>query len=232
MDETNMIERMLMKGDRMKPRYKSFDYSSIDDSQKFWLGKLAVFSKYRERIINRYNGSGISSDIKIMFLDQHSMRIGHAIFYNLEGSRQEYLQALENYSLIATILGFGFFCVFAVRTPIYSKLYRELGYSAVLGATFGYSYAYKYKLKYLDVVDESYDVVKQKFTNEPHLIEGVDNEDNSPIHIKNFGLSQWNDGDTEDDWDMTINSQSVMEGTAQQEKDERRKEMFNRYYGE
>ena len=86
-----MVERMLMKGDRLRPQYENFDFENIDSSQKFWLNKLSNFTKFRKRIINRYNGTTMSHDVKIMFLDQHSMRIGHAIFYNLEGERQKYI---------------------------------------------------------------------------------------------------------------------------------------------
>ena len=84
MDESNMMEKLLLKGDRLKPKYENFDYSNLNSEQIFWLDKLSLYSKYRQRIINRYNGTYISNDIKIMFLDQHSMRIGTKIFYNLE----------------------------------------------------------------------------------------------------------------------------------------------------
>ena len=83
-----MVERMLQKGDRIKHRYVNHDYESMDQSQLSWIKHLSTYSKYRKRIINRYNGTSISSDIKIMFLDQHSMRIGSTIFYNVEASRQ------------------------------------------------------------------------------------------------------------------------------------------------
>ena len=87
MEEQNMVERMLKKGDRIRHKYDNFDFETLDSKQKFWLDKLSKFSKYRERIIWRYNGSSISTDLKIMYLDQHSMRIGTSIFYNLESSR-------------------------------------------------------------------------------------------------------------------------------------------------
>ena len=69
MEEGNMVERMLKKGDRLRYRYDDFDFSKLDSTQTFWINKLSLFSKYRQRIINRYNGTAISSDIKIMFLD-------------------------------------------------------------------------------------------------------------------------------------------------------------------
>ena len=83
-----MVERMLKKGDRIRYKYDGFDFKSLDSTQQFWLDKLSYFSKFRDRIISRYNnGSTISTDLKIMYLDQHSMRIGTTIFYNLESSR-------------------------------------------------------------------------------------------------------------------------------------------------
>ena len=83
-----MIERMLNKGDKLRPLYNNFDFTKMNSDQVFWMDKLALFSKYRNRIIARYNGTQIGSDVKIMFLDQHSMRLGSAIFYNLEHTRQ------------------------------------------------------------------------------------------------------------------------------------------------
>ena len=87
MEEQNMVERMLKKGDRIKHKYDDFDFGALNSTQVFWLSKLSYFSKYSERIISRYNGSAISTDLKIMYLDQHSMRIGTSIFYNLESSK-------------------------------------------------------------------------------------------------------------------------------------------------
>ena len=164
---------MLQKGDRMQPRYANFDYDKLEASQLWWIQKLGMYSKYRKRIINRYNGTSISSDIKIMFLDHHSMRIGSTIFYNLESARQEQMVALEEYPMLSGILAFGFFVRFAYKTPVYSKLYKELGYSMAMGGAVGYSYAYYYYMKYIQVVDESYEVVKQKFANNPEMLENV-----------------------------------------------------------
>jgi hypothetical protein len=95
------------------------------------------------------------------------MRIGNTIFYNLESSRQGYLKALENHPLIACILGFGFLVRFAYKTPIYSKLYKEIAYSGLMGLGCSYSYVYYHYWKYLNVVSESYDVVKDRFSASP-----------------------------------------------------------------
>ena len=87
MEQSNLVEKWLRKGDRLLPKYKNFAYDELDQTQLFWLNQLTWFTKLRERIINRYNGTVVSQDVKIMFLDQHSFKIGHAIFYNLEASR-------------------------------------------------------------------------------------------------------------------------------------------------
>lgn len=47
MDEGNMVERMLKKGDRLRYKYDGFDFSNLDSTQTFWMDKLALFSKYR-----------------------------------------------------------------------------------------------------------------------------------------------------------------------------------------
>ena len=70
------------------------------------------------------------------------MRIGNTIFYNLESSRQGYLKAMENYPFFGTIIGFGVFIGFAYRTPIYSKLYKEIAYSAMIGMSLAYTNVY------------------------------------------------------------------------------------------
>ena len=105
-----------------------------------------------------------------MFLDQHSMRIGNTIFYNLESSRQGYLKALENYPLYGGLLGFGIFIGFAYKTPIYSKLYKEIAYSFMAGMSISYTHVYYHYLQYLNVVSESYDVIKDKFSAFPEAV--------------------------------------------------------------
>ena len=69
MNDDNMMERMLQKGDRLSEKYKDFDFDKLDSQQKFWIERLTMFSKYRNLVVSRYNGTYISTDIKIMFLD-------------------------------------------------------------------------------------------------------------------------------------------------------------------
>ena len=102
------------------------------------------------------------------------------------------------------LLGFGIFLVYAVKTPVHHKLYKELVKSGMFGFGLSYGYTYYYYTKYIEVVHESYSAVKQKFDNIPGFADSIDGhaEDNSHHVIKNFGLSAWNDSETEDDFDM------------------------------
>ena len=69
------------------------------------------------------------------------------------------------------------------------------------------------------MVDESYLAVKQKFDSIPGFAESIDGQDDNSHHvIKNFGLSAWNDSETEDDFDMDDVQQNPMEGTAEEER--------------
>jgi hypothetical protein len=77
---------------------------------------------------------------------------------------------METYPFWGSILGFGFFVGFAYRTPIYSKLYKEIAYSAMLGMSIAYTNVYYNYWKYLNVVSESYDVVKDRFSSNPKAL--------------------------------------------------------------
>ena len=161
------MERMLQKGDKLSEKYKDFDFESLDAQQKFWIGRLSFFSKYRNLVVSRYNGTYISTDIKIMFLDQHSMKIGSGVFYTLEHSRMRYLEAMENFPGYASIAVGLFFLRFAYKAPMHHKLYKELAYAAILGLGVAQAKTYYHYLKYVDVVNESYDAVKTKFAQMP-----------------------------------------------------------------
>jgi len=60
---------MLAKGDSLRPSYKDFDFSQLDETQQKYLNYLTFFSKHRERIIRKFNATKISYDVKIAFLD-------------------------------------------------------------------------------------------------------------------------------------------------------------------
>jgi hypothetical protein len=91
MEEDNLVKTMLSKGDEMKEQYRNFDFSTLDSTQHRYLNRLSLFSKYRDSITKRYNYSKVSREVKIMYLDQHSMKLGNSIFYNLEAVRQDYI---------------------------------------------------------------------------------------------------------------------------------------------
>ena len=74
--------------------------------------------------------------MKILFIEQHSMKLGDRVFYTLESKRQRYLQTLEATPYFGGAFALCFLCVFAIKTPITSKLYKEAGYSIGLGMTF------------------------------------------------------------------------------------------------
>ena len=69
MDEQNILHRMLSKGDSLRDRYEDFDYSTLDPTQQAYLSRLSFFAKHRERLLRKFNGTTISTDVKIMFLD-------------------------------------------------------------------------------------------------------------------------------------------------------------------
>jgi hypothetical protein len=108
-----------------------------------YLSRLSFFAKHRERILKKFNGTKITYDVKIAFLDQHSMKLGNSIFYDLESKRQDYITSFEVMPFSTCILGFIFFCGFAIKTPMTSKLYKELGYSVILGAGLSYLYVWR-----------------------------------------------------------------------------------------
>lgn len=69
MDDQNIMHRMLAKGDAFRSKYADFDYSKLDSTQHAYLNRLAFFSRHRERILRKFNGTSITYDVKIAFLD-------------------------------------------------------------------------------------------------------------------------------------------------------------------
>ena len=96
-----------------------------------------------------------------------------------------------------------FFVRYALRAPMTSKLYKELGYSLFLGFITTYPYPYYYNQKYVDVIEECYEIVQDKFQHNPKFF---NNEDQNASINKNFGLSQYNDNDIEDEIEVAINN--------------------------
>jgi hypothetical protein len=85
-------------------------------------------------------------------------------------------------------------------------------------------------MKYMQCVDESYDVVKERFEKNA-LLKGPRNQETANNMIKNFGMSAWNDGDAEDDWDVDKFDQGIFEGSAEEEKKEARGRIFGELVG-
>jgi hypothetical protein len=69
MEDQNILSLMFQKGDQIKDKYKDFNFDQLDSTQKRYLNRLSFFSKHRERIIRKFNGTTISNDVKILFLD-------------------------------------------------------------------------------------------------------------------------------------------------------------------
>ncbi len=123
--------------------------------------------------------------------------------------------------------------MYAVKTPVHHKLYKEIVKSGMMGFSLSYFYTYYYYTKYIEVVNESYEAVKQKFDHIPGFAESLDGQDDNSHHvIKNFGLSAWNDNETEDDFDMDDNKLNLFEGTGEEERKERRQSVINKIYGD
>ena len=67
--DLNLMEKMLAKGDDLRPKYENFDYSKLDSTQLFWIRQLTWFTKYRQQIENRFKSVKVSSDMKILFIE-------------------------------------------------------------------------------------------------------------------------------------------------------------------
>lgn len=229
MDDQNVVHRMLAKGDALRSKYEGFNFEGLDATQQYYLKRLSFFSHHRERILKKFSGTSISSDVKVAFLDQHSMKLGNHVFYDLESKRQNYLSSFEVMPVGTGIFGFLIFCGFAVKTPLTSKLYKELGYSIFLGAALTYSYVWYQKRIYLNQVDEVYDKLKNRFNDNPQLAAIKDDES----IIKNFGLSKFadfDDSDDEEDPDI-IPEPGVFEGDPSKESEEYKDRLIDHFFG-
>ena len=67
--DLNLMEKMLAKGDDLRPKYENFDYSKLDSTQLFWIRQLTWFTKYRQQIENRFKSVKVSSDMNILFIE-------------------------------------------------------------------------------------------------------------------------------------------------------------------
>ena len=115
-----------------------------------------------------------------------------------------------------------------------SKLYKELGYSIMMGAGVSYTYVHYYKKQYLKYVDELYDKMKYRFASNPLLSTMKEDEQ----IIKNFGFHKFTDRDEEDEDDedeeareMGLTEMGIFEGDPNKERDEYKNRLLNLFYG-
>ena len=88
MEDQDIVGKMFKKGDELRAaKYADFSFNEISPEQQKFLTKLSYFSKNRDWIIKKFNGRKITRDIKVHFLDHHSMKLGNGVFYDLESKR-------------------------------------------------------------------------------------------------------------------------------------------------
>lgn len=63
----------------------------------------------------------------------------------------------------------GVFSIYAIRTPLHHKLYKELFKSIIISGALTYPYVHYYRKQYYETVDQIYDLLKDKFANNPAL---------------------------------------------------------------
>lgn len=113
-----------------------------------------------------------------------------------------------------------------------SKLYKELGYSIILGGAFSYSYVYYYKRIYLNQVDEYYFQLRDKFATNPILATIKEDEQ----IIKNFGYNKFADRDDLDEdedeqEELGFRELGLFEGDPNMEKNEYKDRILSAIYG-
>lgn len=81
------MREMLKKGDKMRPMYKDIDYSKFDSQQITWLNRLSYFTKFRNMIELYFRETKVSHEMKLLFIEQHSIKLGDRVFYEIESKR-------------------------------------------------------------------------------------------------------------------------------------------------
>lgn len=159
--------------------------------------------------------------MKLLFIEQHSMKLGDAVFYTIEGRRQTYLQSVEALPVFGGIIGMFFFVGFAYRRPLSSKLYKEAVQSFFLGCACASVYPLYNRKLYLEGVSDAYDMLKLRFRKYPQM-EQPDSEN----AMKNFGYSKWNDDMVEDENDLDMLEVSLFEGDENSHRDSIKQEIM------
>ena len=111
--------------------------------------------------------------------------------------------------MIAACAGLLIFIRFSYTAPIHHKLFKELAISAGLGGIIGYSYPLYYYFNYLNIVDESYQVVKKKFEENPLMVQKLQNLEQSMSVNKNFGLTDYGSNEISDEDDYNAEKESM-----------------------
>ncbi|CAI2379723.1 unnamed protein product [Moneuplotes crassus] len=231
MDEQNIVKRLLIQGEDKIGNYREFDYESLPPNQLKTIKFLSLFSKYKGTIIKYIGTSKSSVEEKIAYLEKNSMKLGVDLFSKLEQARLEVNNGYYIFPYLAgsiTVLGV---LIMARFSPMTSRLYREFGYSALLGFSISSGYIYYQKLNYWDVVNQTYDSLEELMEKYPHLRQVDENQG----IIKNFGNSIFNSMDENDvtnEWDeVTDNEISVFDGTAEEEAQINRDQIMKRFTG-
>lgn len=214
MNKLNIMQDMLAKGDELKPQYAGFDFDALDATQHAWLRKLARFSKYRGRVLAFFEEAKMTSHMKLMYIEQHSMKLGDRVFYDIESKRQDYLYACESIPTVGAILGTILFIRYALISPIQSRLYVEAIKSLFYGCCMAGAWPAYAKLRYLEKVSEAYVMLKAKLDKHPEL-----NRPDSDDVQKNFGQNIWADSMIEDEEDAHFEQTvHILDGTAEDER--------------
>ena len=119
-----------------------------------------------------------------------------------------------------------FFCGYAYRVPMASKLYKEGLKSIILGTGVGLSFVYWQKIKYNKCVDETYDFLKDKLLHNPTLAAMKEDQ----LIIKNFGFHKYADPDTELE-DIEEREMGIFEGDPDKERDMYKRRLASLVYG-
>jgi hypothetical protein len=168
---------------------------------------MTIFTRYRHRVEKKFEPSAVTSDLKVMFLDQHSMKLGNGIFYTIEAKRQHMKHSMEDLPYMGVGFAFLYFFAFAYVTPISRKLYKEAGFSVVLGMITAYPRFWYYRKEYLKEVDVQYWALKKKFAEHPEL-EVPDSDDAN----KNFGMSLYANVVDDDDGMIQYKNENIFAG--------------------
>ena len=154
------------------------------------------------------------------------MKLGNAVFYTMESSKQKYHMALENWPYLGGVLAFAYFIGFAIARPMHSKLISETGLSAVLGLASSAAYPYYYHRIWMTNICTVYEDLRKAIKLNPALAKP---DDDVAIN-KNFGPSKWNQAESgmEDDEDIDTDSKlSIFDGSAELEGVMQRKEIMD-----